>query len=332
MTNKNHQWRLAARPVGRLQEADFTWTAEPLPELADGQIRVRSLYLSLDPASRIWVEDRPSYLPPVGIGEVMRGLVLGIVEASQHPKFQVGDHVSGALGWQEYYVGNGRGLQVVPVHPAVPLPAYLALFNVSGMTAYFGVLDIGQPKEGETMVVSAAAGSVGSLAGQIGKLKGLRVVGIAGSDEKCRWITDELGFDAAINYKTENVRERLSTLCPNGIDIDFENVGGTILDDVLSLINLRARVVLCGMIADYNATPQPIYNLSRAIIQRARVEGFVVLDYQHRAAEAMRDLGQWFSEGKLKYQVDVVAGLENAPRTLQRLFDGENTGKLMIEL
>ncbi len=330
----NHQWRLAARPVGAFQETDFTWREEAVPALIDGQIRVRNLYLSLDPASRIWVEDKPSYLPPVGLGEVMRGLTVGVVEESTHPKFNVGDHVQGAMGWQEFYVGDGRGIQVLPNNPHIPLTAYLGLFGIPGMTAYFGLLDIGQPQAGETLVVTAAAGSVGSLAGQIGKIKGCRVVGIAGSDEKCRWIVDELGFDAAINYKTENVAARLSILCPNGIDIDFENVGGKIMGDILNHINLRARIVLCGLIGDYNHSEAAVGppNFARVIIQRARVEGYVVLDYYHRAQEANSALAQWLMEGKLKYKIDEVVGLENAPHALQKLFAGTNIGKLIIKL
>jgi hypothetical protein len=334
MTTINHQWRLAARPVGVLKATDFMWTEEAVPPLAEGQIRVRNLYLSLDPASRIWVTEMPSYLPPVGLGEVMRGLTVGVVEESTHPKFNVGDHVQGAMGWQEIYVGDGRGIQVLPHNPGIPLTAYLGLFGIPGMTAYFGLLDIGQPKEGETLVVTAAAGSVGSLAGQIGKIKGCRVVGIAGSDEKCRWIVDALGFDAAINYKTENVPERLQTLCPNGIDIDFENVGGKLLGDILGLINLRARIVLCGLIADYNNPETALgpHNFARLVIQRARVEGYVVLDYYPRAQEANTALAQWLLEGKLKYKIDEVAGLENAPTALNKLFAGTNTGKLVIKL
>jgi hypothetical protein len=334
MTTINHQWRLAARPVGAFKESDFSWTEEAVPALIDGQIRVRNLYLSLDPASRIWVEDKPSYLPPVGLGDVMRGLTIGVVEASTHPKFNIGDHVQGAMGWQEIYVGDGRGIQALPNNPQLPLTAYLGLFGIPGMTAYFGLLDLGQPKEGETLVVTAAAGSVGSLAGQIGKIKGCHVVGIAGSDEKCRWIVDELGFDAALNYKTENVAARLQTLCPNGIDIDFENVGGQIMGDILNLINLRARIVLCGMIGDYNNADTALGppNFSRVIVQRARVEGYVVLDYYHRANEANTALAQWLMEGKLKYKIDEVIGLENAPRALQKLFAGTNIGKLIIKL
>lgn len=334
MTTKiNHQWRLMARPSGKIKESDFKWTEEAVPELADGQILVRNLYLSLDPTNRMWAM-ADTYLPAVPLGDVMRGGTVGIVEQSRHPDFSEGDHVQGLLGWQEYAVSDGRGVTKLPHHPQIPLTAYMGLFGHIGMTAYFGLLDIGNPQPGETLVVSAAAGAVGSLVGQIGKIKGCHVVGIAGSDDKCKWITEELGFDAAINYKTEKVRDALKKHCPKGIDIDFENVGGKILDDVLSLINLRARIVLCGLISGYNATepvPGP-YNFSRILIQRARVEGFIVMDYMKRADEAMQTLGQWLMEGRIKYRVDEVIGLQNAPTALNKLFEGGNTGKLVVKV
>jgi hypothetical protein len=329
----NHQWRLIARPSGNLKESDFKWTEEPVSELTDGQILVRNLYLSLDPTNRMWAMT-DTYLPAVALSDVMRGLALGVVEQSRHPDFSEGDHVQGLLGWQQYAVTDGRGITKLPHNPAIPLTAYLGLFGHIGMTAYFGLLDIGQPQPGETLVVSAAAGAVGSLVGQIGKIKGCHVVGIAGSDDKCRWITEELGFDAAINYKNEDVRESLKKYCPNGIDIDFENVGGKILDDILSLINLRARIVLCGLISGYNST-QPVpgpYNFARILVQRARVEGFIVLDYARRADEAMQALGQWLMEGKIKYRIDEVVGLQQAPAALNELFDGGNVGKLVVRI
>ncbi len=330
----NRQWRLAARPVGLIKESDFNWVEEPVPDLKEGQILVHNLYLSLDPTNRGWVNETASYLPPVGIGEVMRGITLGVVEESRHPNFKEGDYVQGLLGWQEYAVSDGNGLTVLPQIPGVSLTAYLGLFGHIGLTAYFGLLEIGKPQAGETLVVSAAAGAVGSLVGQIGKIKGCRVVGIAGSDEKCRWISGELGFDAAINYKSEDLLESLKEHCPNGIDIDFENVGGKILDAILSLINLRARIVLCGLISQYNATepvPGP-YNFVNILIKRARVEGFIVLDYMNRAQEAMLELGQWLMQGKIKYRIDEVEGLEQAPRALNRLFDGSNIGKLVLKI
>jgi NADPH-dependent curcumin reductase CurA len=270
----------------------------------------------------------------VAIGEVMRGITIGVVEQSHHADFQAGDIVRGILGWQEYALTDGAGLTQLPRDPSLPLTAYMGLFGIIGPTAYFGLLDIGKPKAGETLVVSAAAGAVGSLVGQIGKIKGCRVVGIAGTDEKCRWITEALGFDAAINYKTEPFRERLQKHCPDGIDVYFDNVGGEILDAVLSLINVRARIVICGTISHANVTepvPGP-YNFRSILTQRARVEGFIILDYVDRFQEATEDLGRWLTEGKIQYRVEVVDGLENAPRAINKLFDGSNKGKLIVKV
>lgn len=335
MTAKvNRQWRLVARPIGNFKDTDFEWREEPVQEVGDGQVLVRNLYLSLDPTNRIWATEMESYLPPVPLGDVMRGGGIGRVEESRNDKFPQESIVQGLIGWQDYLLSDGQGLTVLPQMPGVPLTAYLGLFSHIGLTAYFGLLDVGKPKAGETLVVSAAAGATGSLVGQIGKIKGLRVVGIAGGDDKCRWLTEELGYDAAINYKTEDVREGLEHHCPDGVDVYFENVGGKMLDDVLTLINLRARIVLCGMISQYNATePQPgPYNLAAMIGKRARMEGFIVMDYYSRAMEAFTDLGRWLMEGKLKYRVDEVDGLEHAPQAINKLFDGTNRGKLVVKI
>jgi NADPH-dependent curcumin reductase len=329
----NRQWRLAARPTGLFKESDFKLTEEPVPDPGEGQVLVRNLYLSLDPTNRGWAS-MDTYLPAVAIGEVMRGIGIGAVEKSRHRKFQEGDVVQGMFGWQQYALSDGAGLTVLPKNPNLPLTAYFGLFGHIGLTAYYGLLDVGRPRAGETLVVSAAAGAVGSIAGQIGKIKGCRVVGTAGSDEKCRWITQELGFDAAVNYKTEPVLESLKKHCPNGIDIDFENVGGEILDNVLALINLKARIVLCGLISQYNAdrpVPGP-YNFANILVRRARVEGFIVLDYMDRAQEAMTELGKWLMEGRIKYRVEVIEGIEQAPRAVNKLFDGSHQGKLIIKL
>ena len=330
----NRQWRLAARPVGFIKESDFEWREETMPIPGEGEILVRNIYLSLDPANRGWVSEVKSYVPPVAIGEVMRGITIGVVEQSHHDDFQVGDIVQGISGWQDYAVTNGAGLTRLPKDPSLPLTAHLGLFGIIGPTAYFGILDVGKPKAGETLVVSAAAGAVGSLVGQIGKIKGCRVVGIVGTDEKCNWIRETLGFDAAINYKNEPVRKRLQKHCPDGIDVYFDNVGGEILDAVLGLINVRARIVICGMISLYNSTepvPGP-YNFRSILTQRARVEGFIILDYMNRFQEAIEDLGKWLSEGKIQYRVDVVDGLENAPRAINKLFEGTNKGKLIVKV
>jgi NADPH-dependent curcumin reductase CurA len=330
----NRKWCLVHRPVGLIKESDFEWREETLPSLGIGEILVRIIYLSLDPANRGWVREGKSYVPPVEIGEVMRGITIGVVEASKNSSFQDGDIVQGILGWQEYAVTDGKGLKKLPVDPLLPMTAYLGLFGIIGPTAYFGLLEIGKPKSGETLVVSGAAGAVGSLVGQIGKIKGCRVAGIAGSDEKCWWLTETLGFDAAINYKSESVRERLQEVCPNGIDVFFDNVGGKILDAVLELINVGARIVICGMISQYNAVkpvPGP-YNFRNILTQRARAEGFIVLDYANRYDEAYQDLAKWASEGKIQYRVDVVDGLIEAPSAINKLFNGANKGKLIVKV
>jgi NADPH-dependent curcumin reductase len=333
-TKVNRQWRLVSRPVGLIAESDFEWTKEPVPTLEEGQILIRNIYLSLDPTNRGWLDERGNYLPPVAMGEVVRGYGIGVVEQSRNVNFPEDTFIQGYLGWQDYAISDGTNLFELPKDPSIPLTAYLGLFGFIGMTAYFGLLEIGKPKVGETLVVSGAAGAVGSLVGQIGKIKGCRVVGIAGSEEKCRWLRDEIGFDAAINYKTEPVLESLQHHCPDGIDVYFENVGGEILDAVLSLINLRSRIVLCGLISQYNATePVPgLHNLIDIIFKRVRLEGFLVLDYFDRAQEALAKLGQWYAQGKIKYRVDVIDGLENAPRTFNKLFDGTNQGKLVIKV
>ena len=329
----NHQWVLAARPQGPAKESDFQWKETTLPAVSEGQVLVRSVYLSLDPTQRIWMNEADSYLPALALGDAMRGGVIGRVEESRHAGFATGDLVQGLLGWQQYAVAPGPALTKLPKLP-VPVTAFFGLLGHIGLTAYFGLLDIGKPQPGDTLVVSTAAGAVGSLVGQIGKIKGCRVVGLAGSEAKCRWIKDELGFDAAINYKVENVRKALEHRCPEGIDVYFDNVGGEILETVLDRINLRARISVCGMISQYTGQyplPGP-RNLVNLIIKRARMEGFLCTDYLNRAEEAFAALLGWFAEGKLKYRVDVVQGLENAPRTLAKLFDGTNTGKLIVQV
>jgi NADPH-dependent curcumin reductase len=330
----NQQWLTAARPRGDAQESDFRWNEATLAEPGDGQFLARTVYISLDPSNRIWMNGAESYLPPLPLGEVMRGIGIGVVEESRHPNFAKGDIVQGFLGWQQYSLQNGEGVGKLPKDLPVPLAAFFGLLGHIGLTAYFGLLDITNPKPGETLVISTAAGAVGSLVGQIGKIKGLNVVGLTGSDEKCRWIQDELGFDAAINYKTANVPEALKQNCPKGIDIYFDNVGGEILEAVLNQINLGARISLCGMISQYSAD-QPVpgpSNLANLIVKRAKMEGFLCTDYNSRAEEAFTQMIGWLIQGKLKYRVDVVQGLENAPGALHKLFDGSNTGKLIVQV
>lgn len=333
-TQINQQWRLASRPVGLIKESDFAWHSEVVPVPGDGELLVRIIYLSLDPAIRGWVREEKSYIASVAIGEVMRGITIGVVEQSNHTDFKAGDLVQGMLGWQMYALSDGTGLIRLPEGGPADLTTYLGLFSMVGPTAYFGLLDVGRPKAGDTLVVSAAAGAVGSIVGQIGKIKGCRVVGIAGSDEKCSWITETLGFDAAINYKTEDVRGQLKTHCPHGIDVFFDNVGGAILDTVLTLINVKARIVICGLISQYNAqkpVPGP-YHFSSILTQRVRVQGFVFGDYLDRIQEAVADLGKWLAQGKIQYRVHVVEGLEKAPQAINMLFDGSNKGKLIVKV
>jgi NADPH-dependent curcumin reductase CurA len=332
MNQINRQLRLKQRPEGHFKTEDFELVTEPLPELNEGEMLVRVIYLSLDPTQRVWAQT-DSYLPAVKLGAVMRSFGLGIVEASQHPQFQVGDMVTGITGWQTHLISDGKGLSKLPRLPDVPLDAYLGPLGMTGITAYFGLLDVGQPKTGEMLVVSAAAGAVGSVVCQIGKLKGLRVVGIAGHDDKLTWLA-ELGVDAGINYKTQNVFRELRKHAPDGVDVYFENVGGPILDAVLPHLNIGARVPLCGYISRYaDADPQPgIQNLAVLVSRRARIQGFLVLDYYPRAEEALRELSGWLLDGKLHYRSEIHEGLENTPTVINRLFTGENTGKLLVQV
>lgn len=331
----NRSWRLVARPEGAFKPEDFAWAEDAVPDdLADGQVLVRQIYLSLDPTSRGWANPTATYLPTIPLGSVMRGFGLGVVEASRDPALRPGDLVQGMLGWQTYAVIDGEAVSRFERDPHVPLDAYLAVLGHIGAPAYFGLLEIGRPKAGETLVVSGAAGAVGSLVGQIGKIVGCRVVGVAGSDEKCRWLTEDLGFDAALNYKREPVLSRLRRLCPSGIDVHFENVGGEILDAALAFINQRARIVLCGLISQYNEfvpPPGPRF-LGNVLIRRARIEGFIVLDYRDRFAEAFAPLARWMAEGRLRYRADIVEGLEQAPIAVNRLFTGGNIGKLLVRV
>jgi NADPH-dependent curcumin reductase len=328
----NRQWLLARRPRGMISDEDFTWVERPAPEPAEGEVLIRNLYLSCDPTQRGWLA-RDTYLPAVAIGEVVRSVAAGEVVESKHPNFEPGQLVQGLFGWQDYVAVRSTASSPTPLVPNVPIEAALGVLGLNGLTAYFGLLDIGRPESGETVVVSGAAGATGSAAGQIAKIKGCRVIGIAGGADKCRYLL-ELGFDAAIDYKQDDVRARLRETCPKGIDIYFDNVGGELLETVLTLLARRGRVVLCGAIAQYNdelPAPGPS-NLSQLIVQRGRMEGFIALDYMGRVAEAFPDLFAWVTEGKLKYRVDVINGLENAPAALARLFNGENQGKQLVKI
>jgi hypothetical protein len=330
----NHQVRLAARPVGKVKPSDWRRTEEAVPTPGAGQFVVKVLYLSLDPAMRGWMNDnKASYMPPVGLGEVMRALAVGRVVASNHPGFAVGEHVTGALGAQEYALTDGSGLFKVDPRLA-PLPVYLGTLGMPGLTAYFGLLDVGQPKEGDTVVVSGAAGAVGSVVGQVAKIKGARVVGIAGGADKCRYLVDVLGFDAAIDYKTENVAESLARHCPQGVNVYFDNVGGDILDAVLTRLARGARVVICGAISQYNNTTptQGPANYLALLVQRATMTGIMVADYYPRAGQAMMEMGGWLAAGKLKTREDIVNGLDKFPEAFDMLFSGANQGKLVLKL
>ena len=329
----NHQFRLAARPVGTPKRTDWNFTEEAARQPNDGEVLVKTLFLSLDPAMRGWMNEGKSYIPPVQIGEVMRAGGVGRVVASKHPGFNEGDHVYGTLGIQEYATLDGKQLTRVDAR-AAPLQVYLGALGMPGMTAYFGLLDVGQAKAGETVVVSGAAGAVGTVVGQIAKIKGCRVVGIAGGRDKCDYVTGELGFDAAIDYKADDVKKALRQHCPKGVDVYFDNVGGDILDTVLTQLARNARVVICGAISQYNSTTgvKGPANYMSLLVNRARMQGMVVFDYADRYPEAMRDIAAWIAQGKLKTREDIVAGLETFPETLLKLFKGENLGKLMLKV
>jgi NADPH-dependent curcumin reductase CurA len=330
----NHQIRLAARPVGLPKDSDWDFTEEPVADPGDGEVVVKNKYLSLDPAMRGWMNEGRSYVPPVKIGEVMRAGATGEVVASNFAGLNPGDHVSGMLGAQEYATVSGKA--VTRVDPKLaPLAVWLNTLGMPGLTAYFGLLDIGKPEPGQTVVVSGAAGAVGSAVGQIAKIKGCRVVGIAGGPDKCRHVVEELGFDACIDYKSENVMTELRQHCPDRIDVYFDNVGGEILDAALAQLALHARVVICGAISQYNATDgmRGPSNYMSLLVNRASMTGFVIIDYLNRAAEGVKEMGQWLAEGKLKTFEDVATGgLDKFPETLLRLFRGENLGKLVLEV
>jgi NADPH-dependent curcumin reductase CurA len=333
----NDQFLLAARPVGMPKDSDWQRATPALSGLLEGEVRVRILYISLDPAMRGWMNDARSYVRPVAIGEVMRAGGVGVVVESASPKFAVGDHVMGVTGVQRYWTGpaDDKGAMLAKVDPAVaPLPTWLNALGMPGMTAYFGLTEVGQPKAGETVVVSGAAGAVGMTVGQVAKHLGCRVVGIAGGEDKCRFVVEELGFDACIDYKAGPVQAGLKQHCPQGVDVYFDNVGGDILDAVLTRINMKARIVICGAISQYNATEavKGPANYLALLVNRARMEGMLVTDYAARYPEGVATLARWMKEGSFKSREHIVDGFDNFPSTLLMLFKGENLGKLVLKV
>jgi NADPH-dependent curcumin reductase CurA len=315
-----------------VKESDFHYAEEPVKAPAEGEVRVRTTYVSLDPSMRGQMENRADYVAPLAIGDVMRAGGVGVVDASRSPGVPAGALVGGTLGMQTHAIVDSKLLRVFP--PETDPVAALGVFGGTGMTAYFGMLDLGQPRAGNTVVVSGAAGATGSIAGQIAKLKGCRVIGIAGSAAKCRWLVQDLGFDGAIDYKAQNVATELDRLCPQGIDVYFDNVGGEVLDLCLARLAMNARVVICGGISRYNTTaqlpgPRNYFNL---VLRRARMEGFIVLDYAKRFADAARELQIWIDAGRIKHRATIVEGFENLPRALIRLFEGDNVGKMMVKV
>lgn len=336
--NVNRRWVLATRPKGDLGPDNFVLQESAVPEPGANEFRIRTVYLSLDPTHRLWAREAASYMPSVRLGDVMRGFTMGVVEKSNHPDFAENQIVTGVFGWEDYSISDGSGIvAAMDMDPRLPLTARFGLFEHIGLAAYFGILDLLHPKLGETLVVSGAAGAVGSVAVQIGKIMGCRVVGIAGSEEKCVWLKNDLGADAVVNYRQGRLKDTLRAACPDGVDMFFDNVGGETLEVVLDLINMKARIAMCGAISQYGNDEKPyapanIYNL---LNKRAKLEGFIVLDYaadKRWWAKAHDDMTQWYLQGRMKYRLDVVDGLENAPKAVTRLFDGSNTGKLLVKV
>ena len=343
MTEMNRQWRLQSRPQGMVRESDFEYVESPLPEVGDGEVMVRNLYFAFEPAMRGWLNDVKSYVPPVGLGEVMRASTVGEVIASRNDGFPVGCLVAGMLGWQELALDDGKpGLMgaVRPLAPGLDPVLSLSALGGTGMTAYFGMMDIGKPQQGDVVLVSGAAGATGSVAGQIARIQGAsKVVGIAGGEAKCKWLTEQAGFDAAIDYKaaganSNHIRDRLREECPEGINLFFDNVGGDILDDALLHMSQNGRIVLCGGISAYNEDDLPPgpKNYMQLVIRRCTMQGFILIDHFHRAGEALRDLSKWIENGDLVHAEDIQEGFENAPKTFLRLFSGANLGKQLLKV
>ncbi|NND68631.1 MAG: NADP-dependent oxidoreductase [Halioglobus sp.] len=337
MSDSNRQWLLKERPTGMVGPEHFDRVDSPLPEpdLGAGQVLIKTLMLGFDPAMRGWLVDEPSYLPPVAIGEPMRASGVGQVVQSENPDLPVGTLVQGLLNWQEYSIGDPAGMIPPTALPeGTPPELALSVFGTTSLTAYFGLLDVGEPKPGETVLVSGAAGATGSVVAQIARIKGCRVIGIAGGEEKCNWLLEACKLDAAIDYKSEDIAARLGELCPNGIDVFFDNVGGDTLEAAIGHMADFGRIALCGGISVYNdETPRPgPNNIMYLVSRRVRMQGFIVLDYLDRAQEAIDDLTQWVMNGDLAWREDVQSGFDNIPATLQRLFDGRNVGKQLLKL
>jgi NADPH-dependent curcumin reductase CurA len=329
----NRQLLLKARPEGAVRREDFDLVERPIPELQEGEVLIRVLYISMDPTNRVWMRDIPQYMPPVQIGELMRGLGIGRVVQSRSIRYSEGDLVQGLTGWQDYLVlhASAKGYVRLPADPGIPLPTLLGACGMSGVTAYQGLTEIAPVQPGETLVVSAAAGSVGSIAGQIGKIMGARVVGIAGGADKCQYLVDHLGFDAAVDYKSETWKKDLKEATPGGVHVNFENVGGEIMRAVMNRMVHGGRVALCGMISGYTGSAKPSDDFSILIVNRLTVRGFLVFDYT-KTKEAVHAISGWIREGKLKAEETVAEGLENAPVVLNRLFDGTHRGKLVLRV
>lgn len=331
----NRRFALRQRPHGRIDEETFELLEEELPALQDGEALVRIEWISVDPTNRGWISEGPGYLPPVAIGETMRALGMGRVVESKHPDYEEGQLVQGLTGWTEHYVASDAApLQRVPATAGVSPSFYLGVLGMTGLTAWVGMREIAKPQEGETVVVSAAAGAVGSVAGQIAKRDGARVVGIAGGPEKCAILTDTLGFDAAVDHRAEDWRAQLKAATPDGIDVDFENVGGELMDAIFARLNIRARVALCGLISVYNDTEAPPgpSNFRNLLVQRVNLQGFIILDHFEKLAEVSARLGEWVADGSLKPLETVVEGFEQLPSTINMLFDGANVGKLVVRV
>jgi len=329
----NKQLLFMKRPLGKPEADTWKLVSKPIPKIEEGQLLIKQHYISLDPAMRGWMNNNKSYIAPMEIGSVMRAGSVGEVVASKNEKFKVGDFVAGTGGVQQYTATDGKGYYTVDPKLA-PLPTYIGALGMPGMTAYFGITEVGKIKEGDVVLVSGAAGAVGSIVGQVAKIKGCKVVGIAGGAKKCKYVLNELGFDACIDYKNENVATRFKEECPQGIDVYFDNVGGDILDIALSRLKMHARIVICGAISQYNnktAIKGPS-NYLALLVNRATMQGMVVFDYADRYKEGAMILGQWMAEGKLKTREDIYEGIENFPETFERLFTGEKLGKLVLKV